>query len=62
MKPGGLFGGHDYLNLDAPEWRCDVETAVNAFVARLGLPLHITHDVTTEAKGGWPSWWTLKPE
>lgn len=62
LEPGALFGGHDYLNLDADCWRCDVKTAVDAFAARRGLAVHVTNDVTTEAKGGWPSWWILKPE
>lgn len=55
LKPGGLFGGHDY-NLDSERyWHCkDVKPAVDGFMARHGLSLHITHEP-------WPpSWWTLK--
>lgn len=61
VAPGGLFGGHDYLDLDAPEWRCDVKHAVDEFVAKHNLKLHITYDQSTETEGGWPSWWILKP-
>lgn len=55
MRHGGVFSGHDFLDLDAPEWKCDVKTAVNAFAVRHSLKMHITQDA-----GGWPAWWTIK--
>jgi hypothetical protein len=30
VKSGGVFGGHDYYNLDTDRYRCDVKTAVDA--------------------------------
>lgn len=61
LKPGGLMGSHDYLNLDAPMWRCDVKDAVDGFAAKHGLTIHVTYDQSTPEKGGWPSVWFLKP-
>lgn len=54
VKSGGLFGGHDYMDLDTPEWKCDVKKSVDDFAASRGLKVHITEDA------GHPSWWILK--
>lgn len=58
VKPGGILGGHDYVDgLDAVKaWHCaGIKPAVDAFAATLGLQVHVTH-------GPWPpSWWIKKP-
>lgn len=55
VKPGGLFGGHDYMDMDTPEWKCDVKRVVDDFAARRGLKIHVTQG------SDHPSWWILKP-
>lgn len=52
VRPGGIFGGHDFYTLDTPEYRCDVEAAVTKFAAAIGQPIHLT-DCS--------SWWIQKP-
>lgn len=52
VKSGGIFGGHDYYNLDEPGYKCDVKDAVDNFVEERGLKLHITEECS--------SWWILK--
>lgn len=51
VKPGGLFGGHDYLNRYDPAWICEVELAVED---RFGK-VHVTQE-----EGSHPSWWKIK--
>lgn len=56
VKPGGLFGGHDYMDLNTPEYRCDVKRTVDRFVQTHNLPLHITDSDPCDL-----SWWIIKP-
>lgn len=56
IKSGGLFSGHDYLDVDLPHWKCAVKSVVDAFVARNGLSLHLTNE-----ENGPQSWWIIKP-
>jgi hypothetical protein len=53
VRPGGLFGGHDYMDVDTPEYRCDVKSEVDRFAGMCGLKVHLT-----EADS---SWWIRKP-
>jgi hypothetical protein len=55
VKSGGLFCGHDYYDLDTPDYRCQVKSAVDAFVAKHGLALSVTEGA------GDMSWWVQKP-
>jgi len=50
VKPGGIFAGHDYCAKYQP-----TIDAVDAFVAKHGLELHIIDD------SDHPSWWIIKP-
>ena len=54
VKKGGLFGGHDYYNVNTPEYRCDVKSAVDSFVKKHSLYLR-----TTMGDGD-KSWWVIK--
>lgn len=53
VAPGGLIGGHDYLNRYDPAWICEVELAVTDFFDEV---LHVTQE-----EGSHPSWWKVKP-
>jgi len=57
LVPGGLFGGHDYVNhtidLDG-EYVFGVVKAVNEFISREGLEIHVTPEK-------YPSWFVVKP-
>jgi SAM-dependent methyltransferase len=55
VKPGGVFGGHDYMTKIDEGWYCQVPAAVDPFVAAHGLDLHIS-------TAGCSSWWTTKPK
>lgn len=52
VREGGIFCGHDYYDLDTPEYRCDVKSAVDDFVAKRGLELTVTEECL--------SWWIQK--
>ncbi len=54
VKSGGIFGGHDYYDLDTPAYRCEVKSAVDLFVKKNKLTLH-----TTSGEGD-ESWWIQK--
>lgn len=58
LKPGGLFSGHDYGDVDRPDYQCGVKKAVDEFARKFGLDLIITPP-------GWPtdvpSWFIWKP-
>jgi hypothetical protein len=56
VKSGGLFGGHDYYNLDEDYYRCDVKSAVDNFVAKNNLTLHTTEEDELDK-----SWWVIVP-
>lgn len=52
VKPGGLFGGHDYLNdVTTPGWDCEVKRALDEWCAPRNLVPHLTSCT---------SWWILK--
>jgi hypothetical protein len=53
VKVGGIFGGHDYHNVDRPDYKCEVKDAVDAFFEGKGYTLHITEDSD-------PSWYIIK--
>jgi hypothetical protein len=57
VKEGGILGGHDYYNCDTltkdgVPYLCEVKSAVDAFVKRHNLDLHVT---TID-----DSWWIQK--
>ena len=54
IKPGGLLCGHDYYNLDTPEYKCEVQSSVDQFLAKTP---HKDFFVTSECT----SWYLLKP-
>lgn len=60
VKPGGLFGGHDYYNRhDEGVYICDVEKTVNTFVEENKLEDNF-HTTTTDPLDF--SWWIQKPK
>lgn len=55
---GGIFGGHDYMDiLDDPGYLCTVKTQVDAFAKKRNLKLHITGSDKNDF-----SWWIQKPK
>lgn len=56
VKCGGLFGGHDYENVERKGYRCDVKSAVDSFAKRKGVSFHVTDSDALDK-----SWWILKP-
>jgi len=54
VKPGGIFCGHDYYDLDTPSYRCEVKKAVDAFAMTKRL------EITTTIEPGDTSWWIVK--
>lgn len=42
VKSGGIFGGHDYMDLNTPSYKCDVKSTVDRFFQ--GVPVHFTYD------------------
>ena len=44
IKKGGILGGHDYMNLDTPTYKCDVKMTVDDYVYHNGYQLHLTND------------------
>ena len=56
VAPGGMFAGHDYLNATVADgYPADfgVKQAVDEFVKREGLELHVTDEP-------FPTWWVFK--
>jgi hypothetical protein len=37
VKPGAIFGGHDYYDRDDPHFKCGVQTAVTKFCEKESL-------------------------
>jgi|SRR3990167_229732 len=62
VRPGGIFGGHDYYDNHEPSEKisigCDVKTVVDKFVALHDLELHLS-DINSPTEP--PSWWIQKP-
>jgi SAM-dependent methyltransferase len=56
VKPGGIFGGHDFYDLDEPYYKCEVKSTVTKFTADRNLSLH-----TTMADELDKSWWIQLP-
>jgi hypothetical protein len=52
VKSGGIFAGHDYLNIESPH-TVEVKQAVDEFVEEKGLDLNITEEPR------WKSWWIV---
>lgn len=52
VRPGGIFGGHDFYWLDTPDDLCEVPRAVSEFAAAKVVPIWFT--VCS-------SWWCIKP-
>lgn len=53
LKTGGVFAGHDYLNFNDGNYRCDVKRVVDKFVSENNLQLFITEESE-------PSWYIIK--
>jgi Methyltransferase domain len=53
VKPGGIFGGHDYHTVNRHDYQCDVKTAVDNFFKDKNYTLHVTTDSD-------PSWYIIK--
>jgi hypothetical protein len=53
VKMGGIFGGHDYHNVNRADYVCQVKDAVDDFFADRDYTLHITEDED-------PSWYIIK--
>lgn len=51
VKKGGIFGGHDYYDLDTKDFKCEVKSTVDKFVKKHNLVLHLTEK---------DSWWIQK--
>lgn len=51
VRPGGIFGGHDFYEAHTPFHECGVETAVKEFSDKIGLPF-----TTSQCT----SWWITK--
>jgi hypothetical protein len=52
IKVGGIFGGHDYMDIDTPSYKCDVKSTVDDYVYHNAFDLHLTND-----DDGVKSWW-----
>lgn len=57
LKPGGILAGHDYH----PVW-IPTMNAVDRFVERHGLALHLTLPADEPGADPYPSWWVEKTE
>jgi hypothetical protein len=57
IKAGGIFGGHDYHNIMNDALWSEVEDAVNEFVKKHNLKLHITEPTEIDKV---KSWWIQK--
>lgn len=55
VKKGGIFGGHDYMDLDTPEYRCEVKKVIDDFAAKNNITLHLTNGDNVDL-----SWWIQK--
>lgn len=53
VKSGGIFGGHDFYDLDTPHYRCDVKKAVEKMCEKHNFELFVSPGCT--------SWWVIKP-
>jgi len=53
VKPGGILGGHDYMNDTGPPHWIEVKTGLLQWVARSGIFFFVTPCT---------SWWTRKPK
>lgn len=42
VKRGGIFGGHDYCNIDTPTYQCHVKDTVDQWSKQKGFKLHLT--------------------
>lgn len=58
VRSGGILGGHDYKDEWGPMVFSNVKTAVDRFVAKYSLALHIS-DINSDQEP--PSWWIQKP-
>ncbi len=55
VKKGGIFGGHDYYNVDLDHFKCEVKETIDKFAKENNLILHITnHEDEPD------SWWIQK--
>lgn len=53
VKPGGIFGGHDYHNYKNEVFQCDVKNAVDHFFKDSDYMIHVV-------PGEVPSWYVIK--
>lgn len=53
VKPGGIFGGHDYHMVKRDDYQCDVKEAVDNFFKDKNVNIHVTEDQD-------PSWYIIK--
>ena len=52
VKKGGVLGGHDYYDLNTPEYKCDVKSTVDKYAIQRKLKVHITNSEPLDF-----SWW-----
>lgn len=52
VKYGGIFGGHDYMDIDTTSYQCNVKETVDRLSKEMNLTLHFSPD-----DEGAPSWW-----
>jgi hypothetical protein len=52
VKIGGILGGHDYMDLDTPSYKCDVKKTVDELCYYNGYKFHLTNDDDSVQ-----SWW-----
>jgi hypothetical protein len=55
VKKGGIFGGHDYHNVNTENYQCNVKDAVDEFFSQTNYTIHVTN-----AEGDAPSWYIIK--
>ena len=55
LNTPGLYGGHDYMDINTPEYICEVKKTVDRFAKEKGVEVHITSEDPNDN-----SWWITK--